>query len=102
MTPCQQLMPEISSQPNGGRNTLTDPALLKASSEEKKKDLVDSPGRLFVEDVGTSYLDAAHWRAILEEVSCEKTDITVTDSDSRCCMPDQRYQGIYSRGRYSV
>ncbi|KAJ9312436.1 transcriptional regulator family: Fungal Specific TF [Paecilomyces variotii] len=82
MTPCQQLMPETSSQPNGGRNTLTDPALLKASSAEKKNDLVDSPGRLFVEDVGTSYLDAAHWRAILEEINDIKEYIQEEDTVS--------------------
>jgi hypothetical protein len=35
---------------------------------EERKMLEDSPGKLLVEDVGTSYVDAAHWRAILEDV----------------------------------
>jgi hypothetical protein len=32
------------------------------------KVLDDSPGTILVEDFGTSYIDAAHWRAILEDV----------------------------------
>ena len=27
------------------------------------------PGKIFVKDQGTSYIDSAHWRAVLEEVS---------------------------------
>lgn len=30
---------------------------------------LDPPGKLVVKDEGTSYIDGAHWRAILEEVN---------------------------------
>ncbi|KAL1966397.1 hypothetical protein VTN77DRAFT_4539 [Rasamsonia byssochlamydoides] len=49
---------------------------------EEKQPLEDSPGKLLVEEVGTSYVDAAHWRAILEDIKEVKEYLREDDETS--------------------
>ncbi|KAL1881000.1 hypothetical protein Plec18167_003540 [Paecilomyces lecythidis] len=80
---------DFSAQLDGFQDTGNNRVLSKGSSDEEK-DLSDSPGRLLVEDVGTSYLDAAHWRAILEEINDVKDYIKEEDetSEESAAEPD--------------
>lgn len=66
-----QIQRSITKQSGG----LGDPGSYLEAEEDcsnavsgEKKTIQDSPGKLLVEDVGTSYVDASHWRAILEDV----------------------------------
>ncbi|KAN0078604.1 Fungal specific transcription factor domain containing protein [Elaphomyces granulatus] len=70
----KQEMPQISSQPldtsNDPNHAESHPETATATFDAIPEGQVlnDSPGKIFVEDVGTSYVDAAHWRAILEDI----------------------------------
>lgn len=69
--PALSQLEDIRTHANGTHGAAPNAALLRVASNEKN-DVVDSPGRIVIEDVGTSYIDAAHWRAILEEVSLQE------------------------------
>lgn len=57
-----------NSSPRDDNQAMLDTPVSHESRETKNSPL-DASSKLLVEDKGTSYIDGAHWSAILEEVS---------------------------------
>jgi hypothetical protein len=96
-------MPQISPQPldtsNDPNHAESHPETATATFDAIPEGQVlnDSPGKIFVEDVGTSYVDAAHWRAILEDVCLPLVKSFLGLKFLTQLLLDQGSKGIFSR-----
>ena len=69
-----------SSSPQDDNQAMLDTPVSHESRETKNSPL-DASSKLLVKDTGTSYIDGAHWSAILEEVRnslCSRLPVLIT------------------------
>ncbi|KAL4868264.1 hypothetical protein BDV12DRAFT_186088 [Aspergillus spectabilis] len=78
------LLPPAPDLPSQGPPTLTTPLAPNSGGTETESggSPAGKPGKLVVKESGTSYIDSAHWKAILEEINEFKESLQSDDEFS--------------------
>lgn len=94
-SPSSGTPPSLLSREQSAMLTTASPPKPEGSEPENEGSPPGGAGKLLVKDTGTSYIDSAHWKAILEEVGVSVAIFTRVLCANR--LLDKRVQGVIRR-----